>query len=378
DLFFTSRHCVPNDLLEKGASCAGRIKVIFPGIGHQMPIEEVGCESIEDLAPIVDGLNPQAPQPDWAILKLSKKLPQRVSATTTEGAEDGEKLYAFAPLWDPRNNTITTRTIECEAVQNSLEFPNFSKRSSIMMYLYCSQKMTNGFSGTLLFDSKGKDAKVVGAVSHIYNPDARGQEVHLSDKVIASNLSCILADPKKPIPDECQFKKGERHDKGKRLWKRFLPKLKEKADELFADWEKVADSPIEWTKIDKDNWNQLPESYEQYFKKFQEKGFQDLEGEETNEYAQIVVPSFAKCVKDPATAKNKEIIIPVLELKFNRQNRGRARPEIKLLEIKGRIHKNSDTEFVIVREDSLPGSPDGKDYIFTGYFSHSTAMPPCE
>lgn len=67
----TNRHCIPEDLREKGLSCAGRITAVFPKTSR-LAAERAECESITSISPEVTEF--ATGHPDYAVIRLSRPV----------------------------------------------------------------------------------------------------------------------------------------------------------------------------------------------------------------------------------------------------------------------------------------------------------------
>ena len=376
DLFLTSRHCLPHDLQEKGASCEDRVKIVFPKNSDLSEREIALCDEVVDIAPAITGLEVSDAQPDWTLLKLKKSYPKRVIDSSLDGIKDGQKLYAFIPLRSVENDYFDFETITCEAVQHTLLLSEFNNEKSPITLINCDKDLTQGFSGTLLFDGIGEDAKVVATLSHIWDEGRGLDKIMISRNAIASNLACILTEKNEDLPTECQFEPSQNLQFKQKAMKRVLDRAYTKSLKLFEEWIEKSDKSIQWMKINPSDIPNLPELYSNAFQTLHSSKNDFISLETRGLWSLTIIPYFAQCSK---SKEQKDLQLPAIHAQIITTDKGRLVPHISLRENPGKLHYNDGEGRYVLMLTGESTSPNmAQNALFHGYFVHQSYLPPCE
>ncbi len=251
--FLTSRHCIPDDLLVAEQSCENRIQVILPQTQSALRIERVGCEKIVSFSAPVADLAIEEPQPDWAIIQLKQSFPERFIEMEPSPVPDQQELLAFVPLQDQDSMELILQKITCTSRQNTLAVPEYNSDISPIALLDCSQDITKGFSGSLLFKATDQGYRPVAALSHIHDTQINQEEIIVSRSVVASPFVCLPNDGEEP--ESCGFDPSHHQSLKERLIIEALQakneEIKDRVEQILGD-----NHPIVWDPIDANKMEQ--------------------------------------------------------------------------------------------------------------------------
>ena len=410
NLFLTARHCLPEELENPGDSCKDKIEIVFPRVRGK-PAEVLECGELVDLS---KNFGEDYYQPDWAILKLeqtsSRFAPEKSEESEEEqGLSDNQELFGFIPLQNSKTGEIKITRFQCQTIQKSIHFPEYSENKTAMAFLICDRPLTHGFSGTTLFRKKENQGYVPEAVlSHIIEiKKPKGQSLlnlKFSDKIIASQISCINNQS-----ESCQFgiDMGEREKPLKRLIQKTLNQSKAEIDNEIDQWIKNQNHPILWKTVSRENWNQLPPSYLEYFKTNRQNvktaggGYDLQQNLNPIDYLQNLVPIYPECVQ-PQFIKQQDldlqdgeipVEIPMVKFSMNRVGEfDKISTHHTIFRLKASLalstgfsleeKKEEDTQeserktFVIRFLSPVPSLQWTDRSIFTGAFKHGLAVIP--
>ena len=397
DLFLTSRHCLPPEIQNIGDSCQENILVVLPRISDKFPLKTLDCDHLVGLSNTYDGLREKEIQPDWAILKLSESLPERFLEPTVEGIEDKEKVFGFLPLENPKTGEVTITTIQCHGIQKSLWLPEFQNTQSALAFLECDRKITQGFSGTILFRLEPNNGYTpVATLSHIQltkntsNANSLSSEENVqrsfSKYTFATQTTCIpLDEPDKP--DLCHFNPNQKSLLEQQLFINSLKEAKTEIDGILSSLVQDKNQPIQWERVHLENWETLPESYLSFFYE----SFENMSSSEELKihFMQSLVPIYAQCLR-PGFINNQHprskipIQVPTIRVSIRTDKYYRVLTEYEItyteayLAPQGKTNSFDDPNFIIrSNSEPAPYSP-SKNVLAEGQFHHlSQTLPTC-
>lgn len=385
DLFLTNRHCLPKDLLEKQASCEDRIEIIFPGISDNDPAERIGCQQVVEFAPFFNNWSEDKPQPDWALLELKKKRPQRVLPTSKQGIKDLSVVYAFIPLQSEKHEKLQMTKITCISQQNTMALPEYNSDFSSLLYFQCDKDITKGFSGTTLFMEKNKKLIPVALLSHIWDQQINNEKIMVSNKIVATPFYCLPFEKDKP--KTCDFQPSKRYG----LKIQLLTKaIKNKEKNILETWKNyIADSnqPVEWRQIlDQDvKTDEMAALYQNYWNKLKQQSQGSVEEESLQEFFKAIVGFEPVCIKQSWLEKNQDASqrvteIPLIDLVVYENQGRRVRVEFDWQKIKTRILTDRDKEqnFVFSPLQEAQAYQGPRRALISGRLNHGAmSLPPC-
>jgi hypothetical protein len=196
DLALTSSHCVPEELRADGASCVGRIRMVFPTT-DSLAESDAGCSTVVH----VSGTSPKGADPardfNYAFLRLDRKVLRAHFPLSADGLADGAPLLLSRVKMESASLPIgEIETERCRAVQNSAVLPSFSDaRSPVAAVAECR------------VDASGLGAPLVGAQDGAVHAmadfgfDGRDRmtaqykselgDDQVTDFLFATNLACV-------------------------------------------------------------------------------------------------------------------------------------------------------------------------------------------
>ena len=133
DVVATNLHCLPENMRKAGASCKDRIRLTFPE--RKSSAEEiVECDKVVSVS---QKAKDTPLTPDFAFLRLAKKMNRAVVKLNTQGVANNETLTIFKI--DPHDEIGVLRKVTCQAAQGSMLNPLFkTAQSSVVTFVPCS------------------------------------------------------------------------------------------------------------------------------------------------------------------------------------------------------------------------------------------------
>ena len=163
NVLVTAAHCVPLDIRENNASCAGKIWMHFaPTPRHPEYESMIACDRVLQT---VGGNNFDLEEPDMAVLILKKASVRPTQNISRDGFPDGEKvmLEAVDPVSAPQNLAGIIRKKSCKAVQHTFAARWFRwDQAKVPLFSDCLVRAGN--SGTALQDAQGNVRGVIASV----------------------------------------------------------------------------------------------------------------------------------------------------------------------------------------------------------------------
>ena len=385
DLFLTNRHCLPEDLLNEGANCEGRAKIIFPEISDQHSLKVVECEKVIKISETHEGIPTDRPQPDWALIKLKETLKERFNEVDQNGIEDKEKLFAYSPLVDPSNNNVNMQKIECIAIQNSFRLPDYNHIMSPIVRLKCNRDFTKRFSGSLLYKNDDIDGEPVGIISHIWDKQINKEEIRVSPFVVATNFSCLTFGEDKELNPNCEFIATQRNS----LKTKLLINANQEAHEFLVNSLDtfLADEtqPVVWQKTDLEKISEMNSYYQDYLQKLESNiSFNLFPKDKVKYFFHALIPINAKCLKKESVPEKDEIIqgkTPVISVSILRNSEDQVVPQQQLewadyVITKSRHH--SDKYFIEIKPKLPPFKKPGnrQNRFMSERFHHNGSLLP--
>ena len=220
DLVLTNRHCLPASARAAGASCAGA-RLYFPATGPAST-DSAACRTVVALSEGCDRID----QPDWALVRLDRKLPRRAIAIDRSGVQDLDTLKAWVA--EPDWTSIATRarpaaeirSVDCLASRRTRVFrpseagPDFSDPLSRKVPLAScptwkgnsgspglARRPDGSWAAKVLLDraaptSALRDAVRAGALPLL--------DTALGDFAFATNLACVAWTENVKTPAACR------------------------------------------------------------------------------------------------------------------------------------------------------------------------------
>jgi len=147
----TNSHCLPDDISFSGAQCQEKIRISFPRSKNDPQIS-LDCDEV--IAISAPRSKDQFKSPDWAILRLSKRLDRQPAIINLNGATQNMSLTLFKmemvqrlmPPFDPEFHIVRTN---CLANTNHV-FSNDSLGpfSPLINVSFCDRKLNHSNSGS--------------------------------------------------------------------------------------------------------------------------------------------------------------------------------------------------------------------------------------
>lgn len=402
DFFLTARHCLPETVRLPGDSCEDNIQIILPRIDDDNLMNILDCDQLVDASDIYNGLSKKDFQPDWAILKLKNKSPRRFikknQKETDKGISDNEDLFGFLPLENPKTGEVSITKIQCKAIQNSLDLPEFNNNKSSLALLKCDRFIVSGFSGTTLFRKKETQDRheyyPVATLSHLIGMKKTGDKTPLrvSKKIIVSQILCMGENK----PKSCEFDPTARKHHQQQLFLKSLRESKFKIDKKLDQWIKDEKNPIRWRPVNHENWKNLPKIYLTYFNR----SIENIEngnniGNNGIYYMQNLVPVYPECVRRKFVDIQKSssripVEIPMVKVSLNSEAQGKVVTHYRvaslkanlvlgsndLLEVKNGFASPEDKKFIIKFLSKKPSFEFPGQPILVGEFKHDFAVIP--
>ena len=301
DLFLTARHCLPGDI-KPGDSCEGTLQVILPEIDQNNPMKTLNCDQLVRVSETYEGLSSRDIQPDWAILKLKEKSPERFLKLNTDnprGISDNESLFGFLLLEGERTEEVSIVQVKCRAIQDSLQLPQFNSDQGPLALLKCDRSLNDGSSGMTLFRKDGDQYSPVSTHSHFFG-----------DKEEMSVVSQVICMGEGERPEFCEFDPDKRRDHVNKIYEKSLKKSKVEIDEELKSIIEDESSPIKWKQVNSENWRSLPQKYLSHFNRNIE-NFEHLGEAVMVYYMQNQVPVYPECVRRRFVPSEGSFKIPV-------------------------------------------------------------------
>ena len=345
DEFLASRHCLPDELVNVGASCSEKIKIILPRLGKDLPAEVVECDEITALSPSYPNLPITYPQDDWVVLKLKKSFPDRAPSIDLNGIEDQQKIFSFVPVNDPQTGNFKIRKITCVSMQNSIDMPFHYSSKSILVYLQCDREMTKGFSGMNLFSfSKDKGYSLIATLSHIdpkpptvaTSQKEPKQPIEISNIGVVNNAHCIFSKEDEEKPKSCVFDPQQEEVLINKVLAREYPRFSGLLDKKLDKWLSNHNPEIAWVRVTKETLEKSPDHYQDAIKTCIKNKREGNTEEERLEYCLGTSPIYPKCLK---SKKLKKIFIPDIVYQLDRRNLGILQTKLKIKKRRAKLEK---------------------------------------
>lgn len=189
----TNLHCLPEGIRSPGASCAGKMEVVFPAVGNREQ-EVIECLEVLALAP---PLGDQVVRPDYAFLRLRSRSTRSPFLIHRAGIQDQQSLTIFR--MNPKQGFGEQERITCKAVQKSLINPHFnSPWSPVFAMPHCP--IIEGNSGSPALSSDGAMVGIVSLAQVTQTEKGTGRHGG------GSNLACVAGEwfgDRRPVPSTC-------------------------------------------------------------------------------------------------------------------------------------------------------------------------------
>ncbi len=201
----TNAHCVPQDLRQNGASCAGRVKINFPA-NRNFPPEQFDCESVQAVH-----LGPEFMAPfrqDWAILTLRGTTNRQAARSSQRGVARHSMIQLFKVDRDLFSGDSVVTETRCQANTSSSPVTQDTQRWSNLVEINdCDANLIVGNSGAGYFNEQGR---LVGVHSWGCNPGTQLCDEILRENPLAkpnfgggTNISCIEWRTDRPAQSRC-------------------------------------------------------------------------------------------------------------------------------------------------------------------------------
>jgi len=213
DKVLTNQHCMPENLMEAGVSCAGQIRFSFAATGARAQ-EVVNCDRIEQFPIVMNKYD--ALRPDWVILKLQQPVQRQFRPLNrNSGIQSFQSVKLYKINFDLNQNVPNGVIQETSCLANTthvLSRENIGPVSAVFNISDCNHKLISGNSGSGVVNEQGE---LVGVFSFI-NP--------IEDSSLESILAVRNSFPKmtqtmgggtqvacipfqnEPLPSLCEFK----------------------------------------------------------------------------------------------------------------------------------------------------------------------------
>ena len=182
DLAITNKHCLPESLMNSGASCASAMIMRFP---KSKGYEEVSvpCLSVLEVSPYDVTLNPPRQQTDYAFLRLAVSPKRPVVRFDPRGIDDGEtvRVTRMSPFFSARKGVISD--LKCRAAQRTIVTPVYTSRFSPVVHLN-DCPIVSGNSGSSIF---GADGRIKGLVQQGPSGESKLKKAFAR----GTNIACV-------------------------------------------------------------------------------------------------------------------------------------------------------------------------------------------
>lgn len=387
DLFLTNRHCLPEELQEKGLSCEGQVKIIFPKV-NDIEGEIVGCKEVVDFYARPQNLDRKEPQPDWALIKLDKKLKNRVTPMDKSPIPDQTEVVAFVPVAGQNPDYVELKQINCVSYQNTLSLPEYLDEISPVAFFECDQDVTKGYSGTLLFKkvedgNENLELKPIATLSHIWDYQRNKEDIIVSKFIVASTFQCVSGED--PLDEKCQFDHEKENSLKQELVLRKINPLKELIAQELTQY-RTNEHPILWDDINIEEvkagqstknivakWRHLIERENPRF----------LDESARATFFETLVQFQPRCLKKahiPTPHKEVKTNIPVMTLRVHRDSRNRVEVlhEVRHVPVEILVDAKDNSQYTFKRLEPRPPFEASESSILSYRINHlATSVPPC-
>ena len=193
DTLATNSHCIPDDLKYADADCSERLWAFFPQIGS-LPNESAKCSRIISLSKLLYKRGP-----DYAFIKLDRKLSRQPLQMSQEGAPLDGKSHVFKvdPTYDSTVKAFRglLGRANCRSIESTVLVPYFNHRESPLVTLTdCMLKPGN--SGSPFVGSNGEAWAIAQSIIVEDSSELKPIEQHRLKSFaaplnVATNLSCV-------------------------------------------------------------------------------------------------------------------------------------------------------------------------------------------
>jgi|GEM_PF-3772090 len=210
DIVLMNSHCVPDEVKADPSLCKERLGFVQASGNH----DRAACAELI----IASKIDSDAVRPDYALIRLERKLTRAPTRIVTRGFKDQQAVSAFTV--DPVSamriaGSVVKKT--CTAVQNSILAPKFTHDLATVVSLFGTRcNVIPGNSGSGVLNSEGQ---IIGVISHgkkgreaqelwgqrlpdVYGLAANFGCLDLTRIGIAPNAAC--PDAADPMPDVFQ------------------------------------------------------------------------------------------------------------------------------------------------------------------------------
>ncbi len=250
--FLTSRHCLPNDLLEVEKNCKNRIQIIFPKLGNSSQNQLVGCNKVLALSPHFDDVDETDLQTDWAILELEESLDDRVTEVAAVPLPDASHYFLFVPLVDEITDSLVLHRIQCTTRQGTTGVPWYDQDISPLALFDCEQDITRGYSGSLVYQQTAEGYRPVATLSHIHDVQQNSEDIVVSASILASTFICLPSEELSEHAEACAF---DPHGRNQRREQMIIAKLNSEKPRILAEIQTLLgdDHPLRWVDLNIDD-----------------------------------------------------------------------------------------------------------------------------
>ncbi len=191
DTVLTNRHCIPDDLQYRDASCAGRIRIKLNSSGSRAS-ENFECVRVVALSPA--DTDDSAIYADWAVLRLNGSSRFEPADLSLDGIGDATSLTMWPVYYHLNSGTLIAtgkvRRVSCQSeFDGSTMYRYLNRLSAVFKFDSCSRTIIEGNSGSGAFSSSGDLVGVISAIT-----GARGEDLtHGAYQGGGTSLACISA-----------------------------------------------------------------------------------------------------------------------------------------------------------------------------------------
>lgn len=187
NVLVTNRHCIPDSMTNKSASCAS-LTAYFPKTQYTAEWKST-CSKITKMGPeLLFQITP-----DFAVIELKDSAPFNAFSVSNLGILDKQSVYIYKV--NPKSTPTELEVINCTNVLNSHLNP-LAKSSDSIVFSFLPCAVVQGNSGSPVVDQSGNVVAILNARSDLnlgkMIPYLKKENIEAG---FATNIKCIKEDP---------------------------------------------------------------------------------------------------------------------------------------------------------------------------------------